>query len=523
MQLTRRVGAPDGSFAGIMIASLDPFYFARMFEELNVGRRGLVEMFGRDGILRASAGLNVETLGQDVSETLPYRAAMAADEGFVTDVSKIDGVRRLVSYRGVPGYPLVVAVGFDEAQFLAESRGLSKLYMGGAGVATAMLLTMALLGWKAQVQDEAREIAEHANRMKSEFLATISHEIRTPMNGVLGMLALLEGGDLSPAQRHQAATAGRSAEGLLVLLDDILDFSKLEAGKAEVDMANCDPARIASAVVDLLRPTAEGKGLTLSLDIDQSMPTAALTDPTRLRQILWNLVGNAIKFTKSGQVSVRAQRGAALPGDGFMLEFEVEDTGIGIAPEVIPTLFRHFTQADSSITRTYGGTGLGLAITRRLCMLLGGSVSVSSTPGKGSVFRFAIAAGLGDAAALRGEPAADRASEVATLLPPMRVLVVDDDGVNRLVMVGLLSRAGHDVVTADSGRAAIDAVSGAANGADNRGFDVVLMDVQMPEMDGMTATRRIRALPAPCNAVTVLAVTAHAADMVHGPSVSQPA
>jgi signal transduction histidine kinase len=251
-----------------------------------------------------------------------------------------------------------------------------------------MLLIEALLvTGQAHVQDRARETAEHANRMKSDFLATISHELRTPMNGVLGMLALLEGDDITPAQRQQAATARRSAEGLLDLLDDILDFSKLEAGKSVIDAGNCDPVQIANVVVELLRPKAEAKGLALSLHIGPSVPDAVVTESTRLRQILFNLVGNAIKFTASGEVSVRAQRGTELPGNRFLLEFEVEDTGIGIAPEVIPKLFRHFTQADSSITRTYGGSGLGLAICKRLCELLGGSISISGTPGKGSLVR----------------------------------------------------------------------------------------------------------------------------------------
>jgi len=503
IQLSRRISARDGSFAGIMVASLDPFYFSRTFQDLDVGPYGLVSMVGRDGVLRARTGLSDQTIGRDMSRSPVIQAALLQSQGFMRTVSPIDGVVRLVSFRALANYPLIVLAGFDEAQFMAQARSLRHVYVGGASGATAMLLALALLmSWHMRMQDRARQAAERANNLKSQFLATISHEIRTPMNGVLGMLALLEADDLRPNQKHQVSLARRSAEGLLVLLDDILDFSKLEAGKSIADPGDCEPAKIVEAVIELLQPKAEAKGLRVTMHVGPSVPDVVVTDPTRLRQILFNLVGNAIKFTSTGQIGIRAQRGADLPDGRFLLEFEVEDTGIGIPPEVVPNLFRQFTQADSSITRSYGGTGLGLAICKRLCELLGGSISVSSTPGKGSLFRFSIAAAASDA-----KPMSDTTPAGASL-PPLNILVVDDNAVNLQVVEGLLTRVGHRVGAVTGGQAAIDAIQAEANGK----YDVVLMDVQMPEMDGMTATRLIRALPSPRAAVPVIALTAHASN-----------
>ncbi|KAA1057313.1 ATP-binding protein [Azospirillum argentinense] len=302
-------------------------------------------------------------------------------------------------------------------------------------------------------------------------------------------------------RRRLAGVARRSAESLLRLLDDILDFSKLEAGRIAIEEEACTPADLAEAVMAVFQPSAADKGLSLSCRMLPTVPEAVVTDPARLRQILFNLVGNAVKFTGTGHVAVRARRGADLPEGRFLLEFEVEDSGIGIAAESIPSLFDRFTQADSSITRRYGGTGLGLAICKELCGLLGGTISVTSAPGKGSLFQFSVACAPGDPAALRHAAEAPP----AVPLPPLRVLAVDDNAVNRDIVRGLLVRGGHSVVTAVDGDEAVRTVE-----RSEEPFDVVLMDIQMPGMDGLTATRLIRALPAPRNGVPVIALTAHA-------------
>ena len=773
IQLSRKVTAPDGRFGGMIVASLDPFYFSRIFDDLDVGRQGIVAIFGRDGFLRARSVMNETIIGQDVSESALFKASRTSPQGFLRSVSTVDGVARLSSFRRLDSYPLVVSAGFAEAEFLAETWARQRIYRTGASAATALLLAMALLvTWqsraqgrahaaldetagklrasKARLRDiaetasdwfwemdaalrvtdvsgaadgsvrdpgrllghrcdeialrqpgdeahwaefrrclderrpfrdfdfavrgpdgavriwsisgkpvlgddgafagyrgsgadvterrraersladseqryramfaavgqpivvtdqravitgfnpaaealfgyredevvgrnvtvlmpeaqafahdglfqayrasgraqpvgmirevsirhadgtvipteialsswrtggaeqfigvfrdvskakqieadlrQARDSAEHANRMKSEFLATISHEIRTPMNGVLGTLLLLGGGELGVEERRLAGIARQSAESLLRLLDDILDFSKLEAGKIAIEEETCAPSRIAEAVVDVFKPKADEKGLVLSCRMLPSVPDAVVTDPARLRQILFNLVGNAIKFTSAGHVAIRARRGEDMPDGRFLLEFEVEDTGIGIRPEALPHMFDRFTQADSSITRRYGGTGLGLAICKELCGLLGGGIEVASAPGRGSLFRFSIACRPGDPADLRLEGDGMDASVPHPALPSLRVLAVDDNPVNRDIVRAILQRAGHNVVTADDGA---DAVQVAAR----EPFDLVLMDIQMPGMDGLTATRLIRNLPDPVGRVPVIALTAHA-------------
>lgn len=340
----------------------------------------------------------------------------------------------------------------------------------------------------------AKDAAESSARAKSEFLAVMSHEIRTPMNGVLGMLGLLAHSPLNETQRHQVRVAHNSANSLLGLINDILDFSKVEAGKMELEKITFDLREELEQFVEAAAFKAHEKKLELVLDTTQLAHTAVIGDPGRLRQILTNLVGNALKFTHHGQILIKAVLDAEDEHRG-RLRIDVIDSGIGIAEEKIDSLFESFTQADSSTTRKYGGTGLGLAIVKKLCALMGGSVSASSTLDKGTTFSIAIAIELGTPSA--GEEADNlvrrlmsRAQDTEVQWPPeTRLLVVDDNSTNQMVVQGILEMFGLSADTANNGFEALEALRLALESAP---YTLVLMDCQMPEMDGYEASTAIR-------------------------------
>ncbi|SOD99901.1 PAS domain S-box protein [Caenispirillum bisanense] len=454
-----------------------------------------------------------DMLGRNVRMLMPAAIAEAHD-GYIgafvrTGEPRIIGIGRTVTGRRADGteFPLDLSI----SQSTLDG---TRLFTGIVRDATERVRYQEELEFSRSVmEDRAAELAtlaeeleaariesENANEAKSRFLAMMSHELRTPMTGVLGMADLLLASQLEARQRTWVDMLRRSGATLLTLLDDILDFSKIEAGQLTIEQVDYSPAAILHEVVQLLATRASEKGVVLEVHEDAAPPPAVVGDPTRLRQVLFNLVGNAVKFTEAGRVVVRLGAADRLAGDGWRLRFEVVDTGIGMTDEQMARLFKPFSQADSSTTRRFGGTGLGLAISRSLAEAMGGAIGCTSRPGHGSTFWFTAVVRDGsplrlaqghDDSALLSTPAAQR----------LRILVAEDNDTNRLLLTEALTGQGHEVVAVENGALAVEATT-------QYRFDIVLMDMQMPVLDGLGAARAIRATEAAPGTLPIVALTA---------------
>ena len=449
---------------------------------------------------------NVEVMAEYLSEAYDSQCAFSGDEALALlaqeELPLPDLILLDVMMPGMDGFAVcrslkanprtrTIPVVFVTAKQDSESE-VAALAAGGVDFIHKPIIPETLrarvgvhlaLRYREMELERLNEQLAFATVSKSQFLASMSHEIRTPMNAILGFAKLLEDEPITEDQRQMAHHINRASRSLLGIINDILDFSKIEAGQLSVEQRPFKLAELLGHIDSLLGPVAQAKGLTLRLQEESPISGRLKGDALRIEQVLINLVGNALKFTEQGGVTLRVEP-VKVTESAARVRFDIQDSGIGLSPETVAKLFQPFTQADTGIARRFGGTGLGLSISKRLVELMGGEIGVDSTPGVGSTFWFDLPF---ERLADEEQPATSAAEVEGPRLQGLRLLVVDDSLINLKLAERVLQREGAEVTLVKDGQQALDALR-----ANPEGFDLILMDIQMPVMDGLTATRAIR-------------------------------